>query len=78
MPARLRAAGAIVVGKTNMPEFATEGYTSNLLFGTTGTRGIPSAPPAARAADRPPRSPRGWSPIATATDGGGSIRIPAA
>jgi Asp-tRNA(Asn)/Glu-tRNA(Gln) amidotransferase A subunit family amidase len=33
--ARLRAAGAIVVGKTNLPEFAAEGYTSNLLFGPT-------------------------------------------
>src|SRR5207247_1461578 len=33
--ARLRSAGAIVVGKTNLPEFAVEGYTSNLLFGPT-------------------------------------------
>ena len=32
---RLRAAGAIVVGKTNLPEFACQGFTSNLLFGTT-------------------------------------------
>ena len=35
VPSRLRAAGAIVVGKTNLPEFASEGFTSNLLFGTT-------------------------------------------
>ena len=34
-PRRLRAAGAIVVGKTNVPEFAFEGYTSNRLFGAT-------------------------------------------
>ena len=34
-PARLRAAGAIVVGKTNLPEFATEGYSANLVFGAT-------------------------------------------
>ena len=33
--ARLRAAGAIVVGKTNLPEFAAEGFTSNDVFGTT-------------------------------------------
>ena len=38
VPSRLRAAGGIVVGKTNLPEFACEGYTSNLLFGTAGTR----------------------------------------
>lgn len=78
VPARLRAAGAIVVGKTNLPEFATEGYTSNLLFGTTrnpwaldwGPGGSSGGSGAALAA--------GMAPIATATDGGGSIRIPAA
>src|SRR6187401_2347872 len=32
---RLRAAGAVVVGKTNTPEFAFEGFTSNRLFGDT-------------------------------------------
>src|SRR5256885_10626922 len=35
VPARLKAAGAIVAGKTNLPEFACEGYTANLLFGIT-------------------------------------------
>jgi Asp-tRNA(Asn)/Glu-tRNA(Gln) amidotransferase A subunit family amidase len=35
VPSRLRAAGGIVVGKTNLTEFATEGFTSNLLFGNT-------------------------------------------
>ncbi|MGZ4152352.1 MAG: amidase family protein, partial [Actinomycetota bacterium] len=35
VPGRLRAAGAIPVGKTNTPEFAVEGFTSNLLWGTT-------------------------------------------
>ncbi|MGH8981172.1 MAG: amidase family protein, partial [Acidimicrobiales bacterium] len=33
--ARLRAAGAVVVGKTNLPELAWTGHTSNALFGTT-------------------------------------------
>ncbi|WP_331823082.1 amidase family protein [Aurantimonas sp. A2-1-M11] len=32
---RLREAGAILLGKTNTPEFAVEGYTSNDLFGAT-------------------------------------------
>ena len=36
--ARLRAAGAILVGKTNCPEFALEGYTGNAIFGVTGNR----------------------------------------
>src|SRR5262252_5430675 len=33
--ARLRAGGAIVLGKTNCPEFTLQGYTDNLLFGPT-------------------------------------------
>jgi aspartyl-tRNA(Asn)/glutamyl-tRNA(Gln) amidotransferase subunit A len=33
--ARLRAAGAILLGKTNVPEFTLEGYTRNDLFGVT-------------------------------------------
>ena len=33
--ARLRAGGAIVIGKTNCPEFTLQGYTDNLLFGPT-------------------------------------------
>jgi Asp-tRNA(Asn)/Glu-tRNA(Gln) amidotransferase A subunit family amidase len=76
--ARLRAAGAIVVGKTNLPEFAAEGFTSNSLFGATRnpwslertTGGSSGGSAAALAA--------GMAAIATATDGGGSVRIPAA
>ena len=75
--ARLRAAGAIVVGKTNLPEFAAEGFTSNLLFGPTRnpwnrerTCGGSSGGSAVAIA-------AGMAAIATATDGGGSIRIPA-
>jgi hypothetical protein len=60
-PARLRAAGAIVVGKTNLPEFATEGYSANLVFGATATRGASRGRPAGRAGDQarrwPPASP---------------------
>jgi Asp-tRNA(Asn)/Glu-tRNA(Gln) amidotransferase A subunit family amidase len=75
---RLRAAGAIVVGKTNLPEFAAEGFTSNTLFGATrnpwnlerSTGGSSGGSAAALVA--------GMAAIATATDGGGSIRIPAA
>ena len=77
VPALLRAAGAVLVGKTNLPEFATEGFTDNLLDGPTknpwdlryspgGSRGGSGAALAA-----------GLAPIATGTDGGGSVRIPA-
>ncbi|MEY7847633.1 amidase [Natrarchaeobius sp. A-rgal3] len=75
---RLEAAGAIVVGKTNTPEFGHKGTTDNGLFGPTSTpfdpdrnAGGSSGGSAAAVAD-------GMVPIATGTDGGGSIRIPAA
>ena len=78
VPQRLRAAGAIVVGKTNQPEFAFAGYTSNTLYGTTtnpwGTGWSPGGSSGGSAA----ALASGMAAIATATDGGGSIRIPAA
>ena len=36
VPKRLVDAGAVIVGKSNLPEFATEGYTDNLVFGSHG------------------------------------------
>ena len=45
--------------------------------GRRTTRGTSTARPAGRAVARAPRSPPGWSPFANASDGGGSIRIPA-
>lgn len=78
MPRRLRAAGAIVVGKTNQPEFAFAGFTTNTLYGTTtnpwGTEWSPGGSSGGSAA----ALASGMAAIATATDGGGSIRIPAA
>ena len=74
---RLRRAGAIVVGKTNTPEFGYTGFTKNRLFGTTRnpwdlerTPGGSSGGSAAAIASR-------MVPLATASDGGGSVRIPA-
>jgi aspartyl-tRNA(Asn)/glutamyl-tRNA(Gln) amidotransferase subunit A len=43
--ARLRAAGAVIIGKTNTPEFAVEGFTGNALFGVTGNPWNPSLTP---------------------------------
>jgi len=75
---RLQAAGAIVVGKTNTPEFGHKGVTDNLLFGPTSTpfdltrnAGGSSGGSAAAVAD-------GMVPLAQGSDAGGSIRIPAA
>ena len=75
--ARLRAAGAIVVGKTNLPEFAAEGYTSNLLFGPTRNPWNRARTCGGSSGGSAVAIAAGMAAIATATDGGGSIRIPA-
>ena len=75
---RLKEAGCVVVGKTNTPELAWKADTTNALFGVTrnpwDTRlsvgGSSGGTAAAIAA--------GMVPLATGSDGGGSIRIPAA
>ncbi len=75
---RLISAGAVVIGKTNNPEFCYRGVTENDLFGVTTnprdatrTTGGSSGGAAASVA-------AGIVPLAVGTDGGGSIRIPAA
>ncbi|WP_372911078.1 amidase [Salinigranum sp.] len=75
---RLEDAGAIVLGKTNTPEMGHKGTTDNRLFGPTSTpfdldrnAGGSSGGSAAAVAD-------GLVPIAQGSDGGGSVRIPAA
>jgi Asp-tRNA(Asn)/Glu-tRNA(Gln) amidotransferase A subunit family amidase len=77
-PSRLRRAGAILICKTNLPEFATEGYTANLLFGATGNPWAPEWSPGGSSGGSAAALAAGMIPIATGTDGGGSIRIPAA
>jgi len=74
---RFSAAGAILLGKTNLPEFAARGTTDNYLFGPTSTpfkpgynAGGSSGGSAAAVADR-------TAAVAQGSDGGGSIRIPA-
>ena len=74
---RLKAAGCVVVGKSNVPEFACSADTTNLIFGSTRNpydldrlAGGSSGGAAAAVAS-------GMLPLATASDGGGSIRIPA-
>ncbi len=76
--ARLRAAGAIVVGKTNTPEFAFEGFTDNSLFGATRNPWMPDYSPGGSSGGAGAALSAGMAPLATGSDGGGSIRIPAA
>jgi Asp-tRNA(Asn)/Glu-tRNA(Gln) amidotransferase A subunit family amidase len=78
IPRRLRAAGAIVVGKTNQPEFAFAGYTTNTLYGTTVNPWGKDWSPGGSSGGSAASISAGLAAIATATDGGGSIRIPAA
>lgn len=75
---RLRAADAILVGKTNVPEFAFEGYTDNRLFGPTRNPWAPAWSPGGSSGGSAAALAAGLAPLATATDVGGSIRIPAA
>lgn len=77
VPRRLRMAGAIPVGKSNTPEFATEGFTDNLLFGPTRNPWNVEWSPGGSSGGSGAALAAGIVPLATATDGGGSIRIPA-
>jgi Asp-tRNA(Asn)/Glu-tRNA(Gln) amidotransferase A subunit family amidase len=77
IPRRLKAAGAIVVGKTNQPEFAFAGFTDNLLYGATRNPWNLESSPGGSSGGSAAAMAAGMAPIATATDGGGSIRIPA-
>lgn len=75
--ARLRAAGAVILGKTNVPEFTVQGYTWNLLFGATGNPWNPDLTPGGSSGGAVSAVAAGLGPIAIGTDGGGSTRRPA-
>lgn len=75
---RLRAAGCIVVGKTNTPEYAWKGDTHNALFGGTQNPWNPEYSAGGSSGGSAAAVAAGLVPLATASDGGGSIRIPAA
>jgi len=76
--ALLRAAGLILFGKTNVPEFTIQGYTSNLVFGTTFNPHAPGKTPGGSTGGGAAAVAAGIGPLAIGTDGGGSIRRPAA
>ena len=75
--ARLKAAGAIVVGKTNTPEFGFTGFTKNRLYGVTGNPWNPELTPGGSSGGAAAAVAAGMVPLATGSDAGGSIRIPA-
>lgn len=75
--ARARAAGALILGKTNVPEFALEGYTANPLFGVTGNPWNPALTPGGSSGGAVAAVAAGIGPLAIGQDGGGSIRRPA-
>jgi Asp-tRNA(Asn)/Glu-tRNA(Gln) amidotransferase A subunit family amidase len=74
---RLRAAGCVVVGKSNAPEFATSADTSNLVFGSTRNPYDVERVAGGSSGGAAVAVASGMVPLATASDGGGSIRIPA-
>jgi Asp-tRNA(Asn)/Glu-tRNA(Gln) amidotransferase A subunit family amidase len=75
--ARLKRAGAIVLGKTNTPEFGFTGFTKNLLFGVTRNPWNTQRTPGGSSGGSAAAVAAGMVPIATGSDAGGSIRIPA-
>src|SRR4029079_1750578 len=75
--ARLKRAGAIVVGKTNTPEFGYTGLTKNLLFGVTRNPWNLERTPGGSSGGSAAAIASGMVPLVTASDGGGSVRIPA-
>jgi aspartyl-tRNA(Asn)/glutamyl-tRNA(Gln) amidotransferase subunit A len=76
--ARLRAAGAVIVAKTNMTEFAFSGIGANPHFGTPGNPRDRARVPGGSSAGAPVSVADGMCDIAIGTDTGGSVRIPAA
>ena len=75
---RLRQAGAVIVAKTNMTEFAFSGIGANPHFGTPGNPRDRARVPGGSSAGAPVAVADGMCDIAIGTDTGGSVRIPAA
>jgi Asp-tRNA(Asn)/Glu-tRNA(Gln) amidotransferase A subunit family amidase len=75
--ARLKAAGAIVVGKTNTPEFGFTGFTKNRLHGITRNPWNTKRTPGGSSGGSAAAVASGLVPLCTGSDAGGSIRIPA-
>jgi amidase len=75
---RLREAGAIIIGLTLLPELAICGFTESATYGVTRNPWDPQRSPAGSSGGSAAAVAAGLVPIASAGDGGGSIRLPAA
>ncbi|HZN85916.1 MAG TPA: amidase [Burkholderiales bacterium] len=74
--ARLREAGAVLVGKTTTPEFGWKGVTDSPLTGITRNPWNPKKTPGGSSGGSAAAVAAGMGPLTVGTDGGGSIRIP--
>jgi len=75
---RLLAAGAVVFGKTNLPEFGLKGVSDSRAFGRVGNPWDPSRVSGGSSGGSAAAVAAGVVPMAGGNDGGGSLRIPAA
>ncbi len=76
--ARLREAGAVILGKTNTPEFGCKGETNSPRTGITRNPWDVSKTPGGSSGGAAAAVASGMGPLAVGTDGAGSVRIPAA
>ncbi len=74
----VRSAGAIVLGKTNVPEWGAGANTRNAVYGVTGNPFDPSRSAAGSSGGSGVALATGMAPLATGSDTGGSLRNPAA
>ncbi|WP_448333431.1 amidase [Streptomyces sp. DSM 41534] len=76
--ARLREHGAVFVGKTTTPEFGWKGVTDSPVYGVTGNPYDPQRTAGGSSGGSAAAVALGAGPLSLGTDGGGSVRIPAA
>ncbi len=75
--ARLREAGAVLLGKTTLPEFGWKAFTDGPLFGTTRNPHALGHTPGGSTGGGAAALAAGIGPLALGNDGGGSLRVPA-
>jgi Asp-tRNA(Asn)/Glu-tRNA(Gln) amidotransferase A subunit family amidase len=75
---RIERSGAIIIGKTNTPEFGHKGTTDSLLHGPTSTPFAVGRNSGGSSGGSAAAVAAGLAPVAQGSDGGGSVRIPAA